>query len=237
MIEYILLDIEETTVNIDFFDRTLFPYSKEHMLSVAKNHLEENKVQESLVAVQQTVKTEENREILPGEAIQVLEQWLESGREHPALTVLQTLVWEHGFEQGVFRTPLYADVPEAFRYWRDQKVRMGTYSSYPVEAQQLLFKHSEYGDLRHFLSHYFDESIGKKTNPASYEMIAERIRQSPESILFVSDSIEELKAAQKLGINIVQACREPENFQSMMYDMAENFHEIKLSQSHSLLKK
>ncbi len=235
MIEYILLDVEGTTTDIDFVHKTLFPYSEKHLEFFVKNHLEDAEVQECLVSVQETVKSEEDREIMPEEAIDVLKQWIDEDRKHTALKTLQGLIWKEGFEKGEFQAHVYDDVPEMFRHWRDQKVRMGIYSSGSVQAQQLLFRYSVHGDLRHFLSHYFDTNIGGKKEPGSYKAIAERIKLPPEKILFVSDSVEELKAAREAGLSVVQSCRDPESVRSMMYDMAASFREIKLSGSQPVV--
>lgn len=51
-------------------------------------------------------------------------------------------------------------------------VQVSIYSSGSREAQGLLFGHSEVGDLRRYLSCYFDTTVGGKRQVESYTDIA-----------------------------------------------------------------
>jgi len=50
--------------------------------------------------------------------------------------------------------------------------QLSIYSSGSREAQHLLFGHTEVGDLRPYLSCYFDTKVGHKRQVESYEDIA-----------------------------------------------------------------
>jgi enolase-phosphatase E1 len=69
-----------------------------------------------------------------------------------------------------------------------------------VRAQQLLYRHSNEGDLSTLFSHWFDTAIGAKGDAASYRAIAAAMGLDPAAILFVSDALAELEAAAAAGM-------------------------------------
>jgi enolase-phosphatase E1 len=91
-------------------------------------------------------------------------------------------------------------VPPALARWTGAGLQVGIFSSGSVLAQQLLFAHSNAGDLTPFLRWYFDTAVGPKREAASYRRIAETIGTVPSRILFVSDVSAELDAAEAAGL-------------------------------------
>ena len=77
--------------------------------------------------------------------------------------------------------------------------RVAIYSSGSVEAQQLLFRHSIFGDLTPYIASYFDTRTGVKTASASYAAIAAAMNVRPDEALFLSDVVRELDAAREAG--------------------------------------
>jgi enolase-phosphatase E1 len=134
--------------------------------------------------------------------------WLmDRDRKSTALKSLQGKIWKAGFESGELKGTLFADVPEAFARWSSNG-RVAIYSSGSVEAQQLLFRHSIYGDLTPLISGYFDTRTGAKTENASYTAIASAMNEAPAEVLFVSDTVRELDAAREAGCQTRLARRE-----------------------------
>jgi len=89
-------------------------------------------------------------------------------------------------------------VPEAFKRWSiDAKVAI--YSSGSVEAQQLVFRHSIFGDLTAYIAGYFDTRTGVKTASGSYAAIAAAMNVRLEEVVFLSDVVRELDAAREAG--------------------------------------
>jgi enolase-phosphatase E1 len=82
------------------------------------------------------------------------------------------------------------------------------YSSGSVQAQQLLFRHSDAGDLSPLFAGHFDTRIGHKREPTSYAAIAEDIGRPPGEILFLSDVAAELDAAAAAGMQTLQVARD-----------------------------
>ena len=85
---------------------------------------------------------------------------------------------------------MYDDVSVAFIKWNRASIRVFTYASGTVLAQQLLMRKTVKGNLRPLIDGYFDvNTIGKKISPESYLKIAEHLNESRQHILFLSDNI------------------------------------------------
>ena len=65
-----------------------------------------------------------------------------------------------------------------------------------MQAQQLLFRDTEVGDITGFLCGYFDTKTGAKKEIDSYRKIAQAIGVSSRNVLFISDVTAELRADQ-----------------------------------------
>ena len=78
--------------------------------------------------------------------------------------------------------------------------RCAVFSSGSVDAQKLLFGHSEAGDLSALFSGWFDTQVGHKREADSYRQIAAALGGKPQDILFLSDIVEELYAARDAGL-------------------------------------
>jgi enolase-phosphatase E1 len=125
------------------------------------------------------------------------------------LKELQGLVWAAGYAAGDYRAHVYADAADALRRWHAMGIALYVYSSGSVAAQQLLFAHSEAGDLTPVISGYFDTRVGPKREADSYSAIARSIGEACSDILFLSDVVGEVDAATAAGMATVLVCREP----------------------------
>lgn len=125
--------------------------------------------------------------------------WLmDRDRKSTALKSLQGKIWKAGFESGELKGELFTDVPDALKRW-SAEAKTAIYSSGSVEAQQLLFRYSNYGDLTPLLSGYFDTRTGPKKESASYTAIAAAMGIAPDEAIFFSDVVQELDAAREAG--------------------------------------
>ena len=215
-ISHVLLDIEGTTCPVSFVAGILFPYARDQLGSYLKEHGREPKVLKLLEEVLQSwredvsegaqtlLKTYGGPEAVGDEQIPALEAYLQllirCDRKVTALKELQGMIWRQGYSEGHLRAPLFEDVPEALRRWKRQGLVLAVYSSGSVEAQKLLYQHSNDGDLASLFTHWFDTRIGPKKQPGSYNQVAAAMGCRPEGILFVSDSREELEAAANAGV-------------------------------------
>jgi enolase-phosphatase E1 len=122
------------------------------------------------------------------------------------LKSLQGKIWKQGFESGELKGTLFDDVPAAFAQV-SQQARVAIYSSGSTEAQQLLFRYSNFGDLTPMIAGYFDTRTGPKMEPGSYAAIARAMDVVPAEVLFLSDALRELDAAREAGCETRLAVR------------------------------
>ncbi|HET6628401.1 MAG TPA: acireductone synthase, partial [Woeseiaceae bacterium] len=215
-------DIEGTTTSIGFVHNVLFPYAAKRLPDFIREREDEPEIAGLLEDVRaQAGEPQADRERL----IQVLLEWIAEDRKATPLKALQGLVWKDGYENGDFTGHVYADTAPAFRRWRERGAVLYIYSSGSVKAQQLLFGHSDAGDLRPLIAGYFDTAVGHKREADSYRTIAEQIGQPAKAILFLSDVTEELDAAASAGMRTLQLARD-EPVRAGSHPLARDFTEV-----------
>lgn len=204
MIKAIVTDIEGTTTSIDFVHQTLFPYAKLHLRKFLRDHAGDDAVQSELAEIERI----ENRDLSLDEAADVLERWITEDKKITPLKSLQGMIWRVGYERGELKGHVYPDTPKALRAWHTQGLRLYVYSSGSVDAQKLIFGHTDYGDLTSLFSDYFDTRVGGKREAAAYRAICKSIGLPTAEILFLSDIGEELDAAREAGLQTCQLVRD-----------------------------
>ncbi|KZN46590.1 acireductone synthase [Pseudoalteromonas luteoviolacea] len=205
MIKAILTDIEGTITRISFVKDVLFPYAAEHLPAFVRQNESDVLVKALLDAVRHEIaQPTANIDIV----IVSLLAWIRDDLKVRPLKQLQGLIWKTGYQQGDFTGHIY---PDAYQYLQQQH-QAGTalyvYSSGSVKAQQLLFAHSDYGDIRSLFTGYFDTTVGHKKSVSSYQNIVNQIPFEPHEVLFLSDIIEELDAAKHAGLQTLQLWRD-----------------------------
>ena len=118
------------------------------------------------------------------------------------------ILWQKGYQNGELLGHVYDDVPVMLENWNFLGKKMGIFSSGSVNAQKLLFSHSVKGNLSTYFSNYFDTNIGSKRDSDTYSLITKILALPSNRILFLSDVIEELAAAEKVGMKTIQIKRE-----------------------------
>lgn len=206
-IRAIITDIEGTTSSISFVRDVLFPYARKRLPAFVETHGDRPEVQHWLhEAAREAGMIEAERQ----EVIELLLSWIDQDRKSTALKALQGMIWKDGYESGAYRAHMYPEVAARLRNWRADGLRLYVYSSGSVQAQQLFFRHSEAGDLTPLFAGYFDTETGPKREAESYRRIAEAIEEQPRHLLFLSDIVEELDAAQTAGFHTGWLIREPQ---------------------------
>ncbi|MGB4248585.1 MAG: acireductone synthase [Pseudohongiellaceae bacterium] len=200
----IVTDIEGTTSGIGFVHDVLFPYALKHVAGFVREHQEERDVMRVLLRISE--KTGIPLHDIEG-MIRQLQQWIRDDEKITELKTLQGMIWEKGYKQGLFQAHIYDDVPEQLQRWQQEERNLYVFSSGSVKAQQLFFRYSIFGDMRLLFSGYYDTTIGPKREANSYRKIAEAIALKPQSILFLSDSREELDAAAEAGLRTTWVIR------------------------------
>jgi enolase-phosphatase E1 len=224
MIRAILTDIEGTTSSLSFVKDVLFPYARERMGEFIRQHAKDPAVQRELDEVRRI----SGKKLTDAEVIDQLTRWIDEDRKITPLKNLQGMIWEDGYRQGDFKGHVYHDAMRQLRNWRRQGISIYVFSSGSVQAQKLLFTHTEYGDLTPLFSGYFDTTIGNKREAGSYRKIAEAIGTKPDEILFLSDIIEELDAARAAGMQVIGLVREGVPDLRSAYRQVRNFDEIEI---------
>lgn len=228
VIRCILLDIEGTTCPVSFVASVLFPYARERLASYLDINHGDPEVQELLAATQAALAVDPNPEVqalqqvspIPANQEQLQPeqtnaplvaylQWLiDHDIKFPALKELQGRIWASGYACGDLIAPLFDDVAPILRRWHRDGYQLAVYSSGSVAAQQLLYRHSNNGNLEGLFSHWLDTRTGPKQQSASYGAIAKMLMLEPAQILFVSDAIAELEAASAVGMAVHFSDRE-----------------------------
>lgn len=194
MITHILSDIEGTTTAIAFVHRSLFPYAASALEEFLARHGDDPAVAAILADV-------------PGDKLATLRGWMAADAKVMPLKALQGLIWDQGYAQGALRGQLWPDVAEGLRAWHARGLHLAIYSSGSEQAQRLLFRHSEAGNLEPLFEGFFDTRMGAKREAASYTRIAQAWGAAASDILFLSDVAEELDAARESGLGTCQLVR------------------------------
>jgi methylthioribulose 1-phosphate dehydratase/enolase-phosphatase E1 len=242
--QYVLFDIEGTTTPISFVKDVLFPYAAENFATFLEKtwtdkqtiaDVQEIKRQasidlaENLHGVPQIIKFERARGLLIGSIVEYLKWNMSQDRKIAALKDLQGHVWAEGYASGKLNSIVYDDVARFFVQSEQKGFKIGIYSSGSRDAQRLLFKHSNHGDLRKYLSCYFDTSVGQKRSSNSYIDILKTLGVDHASrVVFVTDILEEAAAAAEAGMQTIIAVRPgnsplPENHG---FKLSSNFDDI-----------
>ena len=220
-VTHILLDIEGTTCPVSFVAEVLFPYAS----SCLEHYLEANQDEAEIKRLLEGVEMAWKKDIHP-ESIALLE---EQGQDSPIeikavaqylkqliardiklteLKDLQGRIWLSGYASGELIAPLFGDVPEALNRWHDAGLTLAVYSSGSVPAQKLLYGHCQAGDITSLFQHWFDTKTGIKQAKESYLTIAKSMGTTPSDVLFISDALQELEAADAAGMKTLFSDRE-----------------------------
>jgi enolase-phosphatase E1 len=222
MIRAILTDIEGTTSSLSFVKDVLFPYARQRLRAFVDAHGQEPEVARELAEVARLT----GRALTNAEAADQLIAWIDEDRKATPLKALQGMIWETGYRQRDFFGHIYEAAARQLREWQAAGLRLYVFSSGSVQAQKLLFAHTEFGDLTPLFSDYFDTRIGPKQEPGAYRAIAEAIGLPPGDILFLSDIEGELEAARAAGMATTRLVREDGPAPASHHPLARNFDEI-----------
>ncbi|WP_323168044.1 acireductone synthase [Pseudomonas atacamensis] len=204
-IKAILTDIEGTTSAVSFVFDVLFPYAAKHLPEFVRQNASRADVAEQLDAVRRD-SNEPQADV--ERVVEILLSWIAEDRKATPLKALQGMVWAQGYQAGQLKGHVYPDAVEALQRWHAAGYQLFVYSSGSIQAQKLIFGCSEAGDLTPLFSGYFDTTSGPKREAQSYRHIQQAIGVDAGEILFLSDIVEELDAAQSAGLKTCGLARE-----------------------------
>jgi enolase-phosphatase E1 len=218
----ILLDVEGTTTPISFVHEVLFPFARARVGNYLTTHWDSAEIISDVALLREQHAADTAHGATPPALIKAPPQahiesitgyihWLiDQDRKSTGLKSLQGKIWKEGYQDGTLRAPLFADVPAALERWQRAGLKVGIFSSGSVLAQQLLFAHTEAGDVTGFIEAYFDTTTGAKTSSDSYEKIATALSVNASQVVFISDVVSELDAARGAGMETL-LCLRPGN--------------------------
>lgn len=206
-VRYILTDIEGTTTSVSFVYDVLFPYFRKHIGELREMTTQEE-VQKAFKQTVELAASLENKKLNSvDDIINTLYRWSEEDRKITPLKTVQGILWKKGYESGEIKGHVYNDVQTALEKWKSAGIKLGVFSSGSIAAQKLIFGYSEAGDLTPFFSNYFDTTTGGKREAETYPKIASVLDLPASQILFLSDIVEELEAADQSGMQTLQLVR------------------------------
>jgi len=139
-----------------------------------------------------------------------LQDLINADRKSTALKDLQGHLWNQGFKCGAIQAEFYPETIRCLQQWHQAGLQLAVYSSGSIQAQQLLYGHTEAGDLRGLFCGWFDTRTGNKKEASSYRAISQQLQCEPQSITFISDSRAECDAAKSAGLQVLFSLR-PDN--------------------------
>ncbi|ODQ77785.1 hypothetical protein BABINDRAFT_168746 [Babjeviella inositovora NRRL Y-12698] len=234
----IILDIEGTVCPISFVKNQLFPYFLQQLpetlagVSFPLNSASDDPVVKILYGFLADVRV--SSEVLEAHITGLVSNDVKDA----TLKSLQGYVWQTGYDNGSIIAPLFTDAVHAIKTWTADK-RVYIYSSGSVPAQKLLFLHvaatNEEGqeDLTPYLSGYYDiTTSGHKQEKSSYENIIKHIGVKGSNALFLSDNVNEVRAAIAAGLRASIVIK-PGNYdlteeEKASYPIVRDFDELKL---------
>ena len=180
-----LLDIEGTTTPIAFVHDVLFSYASVHAKEFLAKNFDSDEVRADIALLREEHALDLSKDQHPPllgpeiDSIATYIDWLiAQDRKSTGLKSLQGKIWRQGYLDGSLKSQVFADVAPALERWRAAGLSINIFSSGSVLAQQLLFAHTEAGDLTRYIDNYFDTNIGKKADVDSYRRIASALKLS-----------------------------------------------------------
>jgi enolase-phosphatase E1 len=205
----ILLDIEGTTSSIAFVCEVLFPFAREYLEDYLRRHWDDLAVVRAREQIARDTATTFPADMPNGLAplVREVNRLMDADVKATGLKELQGLIWQQGYLGGLLTSHVYPDVEPALRQWVKQGLDVRVYSSGSVGAQRLFFGHTEAGNLLPLLRGHYDTTTGAKRDPESYRKIAADMALAPEQVLFLSDVVPELDAAETAGLRTALVVR------------------------------
>ena len=217
---HLLLDIEGTTCPFNFIVDVLFPYAEQNLEPFIASRYQED----SIAKILTKAKEEWIKDKHPG-SIKLLDKCCEQSltpiksttkylqylmsidQKSTALKDLQGKIWRQGYKNGTLKSTLFDEAHRCILHWKQKGLILAVYSSGSVEAQKLLYKHTQTGNLVELFSHWFDTHTGPKKSQESYELIAKEMETDATNVIFISDNSEECDAAKMAGMQTLFSLR------------------------------
>lgn len=240
LIRGILLDIEGTTTPIAFVHEVLFRYARSRVKNYLGVDFDSAETRADIAGLRKEHANDVEQDLKPpalvdgprdveiASIVAYLDWLMDRDRKSTSLKSLQGRIWRQGYRDGTLKASVFADVAPALERWHNAGLKISIFSSGSILAQKLLFAHTEIGNLTNFIDDYFDTTSGSKTEIESYQHIASAFQLPVGTILFISDVVAELDAAEAAGMQTL-LCGRPGNHPqplSRRHRIIQSFDEI-----------
>ncbi len=218
----ILTDVMGTTSPVGFV-KTLMKDFSDNALSYV------NKGEKEAIELIERIK-EEAKLGTYEETVDYINEQIDQRNLQPHFLSLVGMVNVDGYKKGRLQGEFFDDVIGAFKNWKDNGKGIYVYSNGSEESLIKMFRTAKQGDIGVFVNGSFDtDRIGSKSEPDSYKKIGGKILVDPADMLFLSDVLTELDAANDAGCPVHLVVR-PGNkpVEANSYKVINNFSEIKL---------
>ncbi|MCL1142721.1 acireductone synthase [Shewanella gaetbuli] len=205
-IRAIIVDTAGTTTDLNFIQDVLFPYSKNTMADFLDKN-QHNALVDYCISDVKDIALEPDADL--ARVTEILCQWIDEDRKVTPLKTLQGLIWKQGYANSEFTGHIYPDFIDNIERILAANIRIYSFSSGSADAQRLLFSHTDSGDITAKFSGHFDTRTGNKLDKQAYSNICNTISLKPKQMLFISDLVDELKAADAAGMMTCQMVRDP----------------------------
>ncbi|KAJ7981754.1 Enolase-phosphatase E1 [Quillaja saponaria] len=220
---FIVLDIEGTTTPISFMAEVLFPYARDNVgkhlsstyytaetqcdIKLLRSQVQ-NELEIGVAGAVPIPSPDAGKEQVIAALVANVEAMIKADRKIHALKQLLEHIWKTGYKNNELEGLVFDDVPEALEKWHALGVKVYIYSSGSRLEQRLIFGNTNYGDLRKYLSGFFETTVGNKRETSSYIEILESLGvDKPSDVLFVTDVFHEATAAKAAGLEVIVSNR------------------------------
>ena len=161
---HLLLDIEGTTSPFSFVVEVLFPYAEENLKPFIKSNYNDVSItrilasankewtEDKIQAVCLLASCNKQSLTLKESITKYLSYLMSTDQKSTALKDLQGKIWEQGYKNGTLKSTLFNEVNECIHRWKQKGLTLAVYSSGSVEAQKLLYQHTQTGNLEGLFS-------------------------------------------------------------------------------------
>ena len=126
---------------------------------------------------------------------------------------LKTYVIDEGLAEGTLKVPVFSDAVAAVQAWRfgEYFIKNYTVSGMEKDDQKKYVQYTSAGDLTSCFNNYMPlASQIELSDSVTLEVLTKMIRDSPNNLLLITDSVKEAKAADDIGMMAIVLHRKGE---------------------------
>ena len=148
--------------------------------------------------------TDTEDEVLDKVIKQLLDKSKQSSRAFTPVALVKDWLWSDSLTSGDLKSIVYDFVPELLDKWRMKMfIKLFSIDEADSSAQKLFFQSTQFGDLTKFFNNYIHFFKEGKSNKEFYKNIANLLRDSPDSLLFITTEFDDALAAHHAGFNCI----------------------------------